>query len=265
MARNNIESTATASILDRLIDTQAGLTGLSGYVADATGVPLEGVLLKIENADKTLQREALSQPAGRYEFPRLDPGLYQLTAEMVGFKKLMDQKVLIEVSQLYLMNISMIHGSPEETTIVSGRAKLAQSPALSRSESVRRLKVSVRRDLEWLFNTRRIAVEPDLGLKELNHSVYMFGLPDLTGFSLTGNKDRLRLLRLLQATVKLFEPRLANVRIVPVEIPETGRSALNFRIEGLLLMDPTPERVSFDTVLKLSSGEYEVKGESDAG
>ena len=41
---------------------------------------------------------------------------------------------------------------------------------LSRAQSVRLLKNSVRRDLEWLLNTRRIADPPDEGMKEVNRS-----------------------------------------------------------------------------------------------
>jgi hypothetical protein len=33
----------------------------------------------------------------------------------------------------------------------------------------------------------------------------------------------------------------------------------------MLLLDPEPEHISFDTVLQLSSGQYDVKGDSGAG
>ena len=45
---------------------------------------------------------------------------------------------------------------------------------------------------------------------------------------------------------------------------EGGYRALRFVIEGLLCMDPAPEPVRFDTVLELSKGQYEVKGEDSA-
>jgi type VI secretion system protein ImpF len=51
---------------------------------------------------------------------------------------------------------------------------------LSRSQSVRLLKSAVRRDLEWLLNSRRICDPPDEGLKEVNRSTYTYGLPDLS-------------------------------------------------------------------------------------
>lgn len=131
----------------------------------------------------------------------------------------------------------------------------------TRAQSVRTLHDSVRRDLEWLLNTRRIAVPPDEGLKDLNRSVYVFGLPDFTSFSLSAPSERAKLLRQLQNAIKLFEPRIAKPRIVALEGEARFNRTLRFRIEGLLLMDPEPEMVSFDTVLQLTSGTYEVKDE----
>jgi len=133
-----------------------------------------------------------------------------------------------------------------------------------RAESVRKLKSSLRRDLEWLFNTRRINPEPET-LREVNRSLYTYGVPDFSAYSIASPKDQSRLIRVLQNAVRLFEPRLANVRVVPGEITTVGARRVRFRIEGLLLMDPAPEHVSFDTVLQLNNGQYQVKGETDAG
>jgi len=135
----------------------------------------------------------------------------------------------------------------------------ADSAVPSRSESVKQLKDGLRRDLEWLLNTRRIAIPPDEALKEVNKSLYVYGLPDFTAYALNSPKDQAKLVRFLQSTVKLFEPRLANVRIVPLESIGGKTRTLRFRIDGMLLMDPAPEHVSFDTVLELTSGGYEVQ------
>jgi type VI secretion system protein ImpF len=135
---------------------------------------------------------------------------------------------------------------------------------MTRSQSVRAVKIALRRDLEWLLNARRIAVEPPPSLKELNRSLYMFGLPDLTSFSLSAPKDRTRLLRMVQNTIRTFEPRLANVRLVALDENDPKRQTIAFRIEGLLIMDPAPEHVSFDTVLEVPRAEYRIAGGSDA-
>jgi type VI secretion system protein ImpF len=136
---------------------------------------------------------------------------------------------------------------------------------LSRSQSVRLLKSAVRRDLEWLLNTRRIFPEPDESLKEVNRSLYRYGLPDFSTYTMASSADQTKLLRHLLTAIKLFEPRLANVRIVPLENSAVGFQEFRLRIEGLLLMDPAPEPVSFDTVIELRSGICRLKGGTNAG
>lgn len=135
---------------------------------------------------------------------------------------------------------------------------------LSRAQTVRLLKSSVRRDLEWLLNTRRIADPPDEGLKEVNRSNYVYGLPDLSAISVGSSGDKNRLVRQLVQTINLFEPRLANVRVVLVEAPDSGKKDLRMRIEAMLRMDPVPEPISFDTVIELKSGNCHLSGGDDA-
>lgn len=133
---------------------------------------------------------------------------------------------------------------------------------ISLAESVRRAKAALRRDIEWLLNTRRTAEPAPAELGEVARSVYQYGIPDLTSLSHDAPDDRTRLLRAIQETLTAFEPRLADVRvrIVEGETPEHRRE-LHFVIEGTFRMDPTPERVSYDTVLELTMGECRVRGE----
>jgi type VI secretion system protein ImpF len=135
---------------------------------------------------------------------------------------------------------------------------------LSRSQSVRLLKNAVRRDLEWLLNSRRIAEPPDEGLKELNRSTYVYGLPDLSALTMASTADKNRLVRQILSTINLFEPRLMNVRLVMVETPDAGKKDVRLRIEAMLRMDPVPEPVSFDTVIELKSGNCHLSGGEDA-
>jgi type VI secretion system protein ImpF len=135
---------------------------------------------------------------------------------------------------------------------------------LSRSQSVRLLKQAVRRDLEWLLNTRRICEPPDEGLKEVNRSVYVYGLPDLSSLTMASVGDRSRLVKQIMATIALFEPRLTNVRLVMVETQDQVKKDVRLRIEAMLKMDPVPEPISFDTVIELKSGNCLLSGEDDA-
>jgi type VI secretion system protein ImpF len=149
--------------------------------------------------------------------------------------------------------------------LIDNDPKNSAEPPAQRAQSVRELKRALRRDLEWLLNNRRIWPEPPESLRELNRSLYMHGLPDFSSYNVGSQKDQAKLIRVLQSTIRIFEPRLANVRIVPGEITTTGTRKVRFRIEGLLRMDPAPEPVSFETTLQLNNGEYQVEGGTDAG
>jgi type VI secretion system protein ImpF len=137
-------------------------------------------------------------------------------------------------------------------------------PHTTRAQSVRQLKAALRRDLEWLLNTRRNPDAAADSLAELSHSLFNFGLPDFSSLSLNSPRDRGRLLVELEKTVAIFEPRLQQVRVSLVDTPGHASRVVHFQIEGMLQMDPSPEQVSFDTTLQLSSGEYQIRGERSA-
>jgi type VI secretion system protein ImpF len=139
-----------------------------------------------------------------------------------------------------------------------------EAPA-TRSQSVREIKKALRRDMEWLLNTRRNPEERKVqAMEELRESLYRYGLPDFSSHSIHSSRDRSQLLSELERTIALFEPRLTHVRITQVEDADGPLRTLHFQIEGLLDMDPAPERISFDTMLQLTSGEYQIRGERGA-
>ncbi len=161
---------------------------------------------------------------------------------------------------------------PEQTVTLSLMERLidqdpknATENPMTRAQSLRLLKNSLRRDLEWLLNSRQNpeAVGPEY--RELERSLFNYGLPDATTMSWTSVADRQKLSRLIQVTLARFEPRISRLKVIPLESAGAARHVLRFQIEGLLDMDPAPEHISFDTVLQLSTGDYQVKGEPSAG
>jgi type VI secretion system protein ImpF len=130
---------------------------------------------------------------------------------------------------------------------------------LTRAQSLRELKLALKRDLEWLLNSRKtIDPAPD-SARETVRSVYHFGFADISSKSVLSTRDHSDLMRDMEAAIAIFEPRLKRAK-VRMEKVEGSFRTLKFVIEGLLCMDPAPEPVRFDTVLELGKGEYEVKG-----
>jgi len=131
-----------------------------------------------------------------------------------------------------------------------------------RASSVKHFKEGVRRDLEWLLNSR-MPIQPPHG-PETERSLYMFGLPDLNSLSLLSLRDRQLLTKAIQTAIVKFEPRIANPHVLLVTGDDQKGPGLRFVIEGILRMEPNSEPVAFDTVLDLSSGEYKVPGDTSA-
>jgi type VI secretion system protein ImpF len=129
----------------------------------------------------------------------------------------------------------------------------------TRAQSLRELKLGLKRDLEWLLNTRRTIDPAEDTARETVRSVYHYGFADISSKSVLSTRDHSDLIREMESAIALFEPRLKRAK-VRMEIVEGSLRTLKFVIEGLLCMDPAPEPVRFDTVLEVSKGAYEIKG-----
>jgi type VI secretion system protein ImpF len=137
----------------------------------------------------------------------------------------------------------------------------ARDPVADRFQGLRQLKRSVARDLEALLNTRREALaEVPSDFTEVNRSLFTYGLPDFTSFNLRSHHDRARIRLYLEEAIAMSEPRLDRVR-VSIEAPREHDRTLRFRVDALLRVDPAPEPVTFDTVLRLNTQEYVVQGQ----
>jgi type VI secretion system protein ImpF len=135
----------------------------------------------------------------------------------------------------------------------------SQDPPRSQSASLVELKQAVRRDLEWLLNTRCHLENLDGGLEEAPKSVAFYGLPDFTTVSAKNAAEQDRMTKAIESALKHFEPRFSGLKVSLEPISNVDRT-LKFRIEATLEIEPTPEAVVFDTVLQLGSGSFAVNG-----
>lgn len=143
--------------------------------------------------------------------------------------------------------------------LIDYEPEMSREAIASRSKSMRQLKESVKRDLEWLLNTRQTAGTFSPELREVASSLAAFGLPDFTSISVKNPADRLRMQRALEAAINIFEPRLEGVIVTLQPMENLLQQSMHFRVDARLRVEPAPEPVTFDTVLQLDSGEYLVK------
>jgi type VI secretion system protein ImpF len=144
--------------------------------------------------------------------------------------------------------------------LIDDEPEVTREPPTSRLKSLRQLKQSVRRDLEWLLNTRRLVDEIPDDLKHVRDSVIAFGLPDFTAASVASTADQNRVRRMVEAAIERFEPLLKDV-MVTVEPGREFERSLHFRISANLQVEPDPEPVTFDTTLHPWSVEFKIQAD----
>src|SRR5579863_4703989 len=121
----------------------------------------------------------------------------------------------------------------------------------TRSQSLRFYKDALRRDLEWLLNTRQPPMPQLQSYPAAKASVINYGLPDITSLGLMSAADHRTLRMAIEQCLRNFEPRLTDVHVT-LEESDTVDRRLRFHIEGNMKLDPAPEEISFDTVLELT-------------
>ena len=144
--------------------------------------------------------------------------------------------------------------------LIDGEPGGLPSSQVEPSRDLALIKASVKRDLEWLLNSKQPLFDPPGDLRHIRRSLLTFGLPDFTMTSLNSTKDQDVLRRAIEETVRRFEPRLADVTVRLEAGREFDRS-LRFRIDGMLQFDPEPEPVTFDSVLQLNTRDFVVQGD----
>src|SRR5829696_5284148 len=100
---------------------------VSGRVEDVTGAVLPGVTVTAKSGATGLVRTALSGPEGRYVIPQLPPGIYELRAEIAGFKPHVRPEVPLAVAQSLTLNVTLQVGDLTITDVVTAATPLVDT------------------------------------------------------------------------------------------------------------------------------------------
>jgi type VI secretion system protein ImpF len=130
----------------------------------------------------------------------------------------------------------------------------------SRTQQLKQLKQSVRRDLEHLLNARVCLREVPAELNEVRTSVLNYGIPDFGGLLLSSADSKESLRRRVEDVVRRYETRFKQVRVeLVLENDQKSFRTIRLRIDGVLHAEPAPEPVTFDSHIIPSVGEFRVQ------
>ncbi len=128
----------------------------------------------------------------------------------------------------------------------------------NRSFTTARLRESVLRDMNWLFNCTQSSDDLD-AFPEVRRSVLNFGLPAVSGrpaSSLHLND----LAKALRESLIFFEPRLIphSVRVYVEADKKSSHNVVTFKMEAQLWAQPIPLEIFMRTDMDLESGQTRV-------
>src|SRR2546425_233948 len=100
---------------------------ITGTVADATGGVIPGAGIVATNIETGARYETISTETGNYTLAQIPAGVYQLSAELPGFKRYVRQGITVPVAQTLRLDISLEVGSNTESITITEAAPLLKT------------------------------------------------------------------------------------------------------------------------------------------
>jgi len=121
-----------ATLLVMMATSQSGYPqvlygALTGNVTDQTGAIAAGVKVQALNVATNVATSATTDSRGVYRFTDLQPGVYTITIEAQGFKKLVQRSVPVDSNALRRVDAQLQLSDVSETVEVTARAPLLQT------------------------------------------------------------------------------------------------------------------------------------------
>jgi hypothetical protein len=95
---------------------------IAGSVKDSSGAAISGARLTLTNLATNAKMEEVTDANGTFQFLQLAPTDYGLVVESRGFKKVTENRILVQVDQITHLDIALEVGSINEVVEVSSEA-----------------------------------------------------------------------------------------------------------------------------------------------
>ena len=100
---------------------------ISGIIVDAQGGVLPGVTVTARNTDTGVLRTVVTEADGRFRFAALQPGPYEVKAELSGFGPVNVPAVTVQTATEVTRNITMQVVGVQESVTVTGEAPIIET------------------------------------------------------------------------------------------------------------------------------------------
>ncbi|HYO79959.1 MAG TPA: TonB-dependent receptor [Bryobacteraceae bacterium] len=108
-----------------------GTATLVGTVTDNSGALVAGATVDIVNTETQFVYNGVTNPEGSYYVPNLSPGTYRLTVQAQGFKRYVQDGIILRTSEQPRINVALELGSVTESINVLASAPLIETETTS--------------------------------------------------------------------------------------------------------------------------------------
>ena len=106
---------------------QSSNATMSGSIVDQKGAVIPGATVTVKNVDTGFTRTMVTESDGKFRFPEIPIGAYEITVEAKGFAKLVRTGVGLLVNQVAVLDLDLRPGGLEEVVTVTEDAPLLNS------------------------------------------------------------------------------------------------------------------------------------------
>ena len=100
---------------------------INGQIADSTGAAVAGAEVTLTNLATKDARTVKSNDEGYYSITFIQPGTYDMSVKMQGFKEFINQRIELQVNDRKTLNIALETGQVNENVTVTADAPIVQS------------------------------------------------------------------------------------------------------------------------------------------
>ena len=118
------------------VAAQTNTGEISGVVRDAQGGALPGARVIAEHVDSGVRVEYPTDEAGRYHLLSLRVGMYMISVELPGFRRIVRSGVLVQLGQALNLDFTLDVGGPVEEIRVTASVPLLQTGSAEISDVI---------------------------------------------------------------------------------------------------------------------------------
>src|SRR5262249_53780139 len=104
-----------------------GAGGLTGTLVDQAGAKVPGATVTVTSTGTGAARTVVTSPDGAFTVPGLSPGLYDVHAELAGFRPLTREGVRVTTGEAVRLDLRLELGGVSEAVTVKADAPILRS------------------------------------------------------------------------------------------------------------------------------------------